>query len=292
LPNRVQLRLASFNRKFSIANFILGDRNLVRQARKELTGTKAQKTKKQKKKEELMLGEAIRKGERDTILTEFSALATISQKEYTQYGNALWDLIQLIDSEFQRIKKEYAAETDAEAKRVMKREIDEILIHAKKWFNMAQSNESFNIQMSDEASMTAEVSHLLDVFNMQSSVRIIQKEERAIAKIQKSKKLSNADAIRREKLRHLNKLVGELNKHLSLEDLAFKDVMNMMQLEQAETNRFLTSITIKLKQEGFPERDYMILEAKATEARKAANSFYSDLNGRINALINTIRSVA
>lgn len=284
----------------NILNLLMGkDRNFVYKARSEMR--KSGKNRKDEKKEATKIGEEIYLLEAEKVQKEFFKLCKSFDDEFGHYKHVAFRVILLLNSEFNRLKRLYEAETKPEDESFRK-EVRDVIIAMKNtasnWMTNAARVNDLTIHLSDMDSLCQELSHILDPFNAGRLARKISKEERRVINEDNARrKASIANIKRRERLSKkeaaaLKRLENDLSREVSLEDKAEHDDIKIMQLELMQFNDLMDGpdgLITRLRKTKYPGWDHNDSYFGAITARK--NKSVKTIKDDFEAVSNNARGL-
>jgi hypothetical protein len=274
--------------------WVMGDKSLVRSAKSAIEHS--DKIIAEQKKCVIRLKKAIvLEGSIAGVQKEFTALCRLTTDELDYYNKGLLKLILAATNEYKRLKDCYKKESDPELKQQMGNDLKELLTYSESWFGKAQGAEGLSIQMSDMASLKTEVSHLLDIFNMQPLSKKVEVSEKRLAK-DENRKISRKDKaspkLRAKELNDLKKLTDFFHRYLIYEDTVFNDTIKIMQLEAGRDADVLLDIVKELQKESYPPEALQgIIKLANQTANKLRGQEFETLVDQLNGLIRIIKSI-
>ena len=287
MATRAGLMWAAGKRKFNLLSILTSEqRASIKIAKKEFE-KEYKKDETEKSKHIKLFNEACDEHHRviEEAERQFMILVELSKHEVQTNVIVLKDVLLAVRADILDIQKLEKLENvpafkklDEEMESIFKEHID-------KWFGTVESHRSFVMQMSDILSRRQEISHILDVFNIQKSERALEKTA-ARAKGKAKKKDKSTKDMEDEK-RSLDKLKAVLADFLKKVDDAEFQLVRLM-LEENELNRKLLSECLeKLKATKFdlavPKR-FQALKEEADAAQAKIEKQFIEARDTLNSM--------
>jgi hypothetical protein len=158
----------------------------------------------------------------------------------------------------------------------------------------AQAHNSFTMLLSDEKSLNAEITHLLDAFNLQSATRKIWRLEKKLGQLEEQmdnpKNMKKFQKLTEDEKKELKALRWHIQQTQALFSKLLDDEIKKMQVTLQNESKVVSEILSRLQEWHFPLHELEIVRREIEVAYQKTEAAFKDISNEANGATRIIES--
>lgn len=264
-----------------LAAIVGRDRADVRASRKFVGKAEVAAAKAQAASQKIWVSVAV--GDRDGVLENFMTMCEQTFLQIKDDTEAMEKLIIMSMREVNNLKDIKRKNEGNPSNSVIIKGLSKYHDSTEQWFKLMNQRNSFSIYMSDEVSLTSELKHILDPFNLQRDIKKLNKSMKALKKSSKSNPKSRT--IQNVEKKILDAFSQNLDAELDKLTKVWIDLIKLIQQELIQINQQNLQLKKTLFELKYPSSDLQKItekmESVGKQTIKEINGKMRDLNGLI-----------